>query len=362
MPELKLEQVECYLKSVLGKQITVLRLAPLGRPPEDKALKGYGYGTPMQVDYQGVDHRRQRAVLHTMSPGPFGHEHMADRAQVLLWENQAFNRLPRHVRSLDVGGFQSDGDLISLGKVEEFCLLTEYADGQDYSLDLERLRDSDTLTDLDLARADALCDYLVEIHAVPGNDPGLYTRRIRELVGHGECIMGLTDSYPQHPLFTAQLLQEIEHRCVRWRWRLKSLTHRLRQIHGDFHPWNILFRSGVNFRLLDRSRGEYGDPADDVTCLTLNYFFFSLQRSGRLEGSLETLFLRFWERYLEKSGDREMLRVVAPFYAFRGLVVASPLWYPTLSDTVRRRLLAFVLALLENESFDPTQVNAYCGA
>ena len=26
----------------------------------------------------------------------------------------------------------------------------------------------------------------------------------------------------------------------------------------------------------------------------------------RLEGPLETLFLRFWNRYLEKSGDREI--------------------------------------------------------
>jgi hypothetical protein len=287
---------------------------------------------------------------------------MADRAQILLWEYQAFNRLPSHVRSLDVGGFQSDGSIVSLGKVEEACLLTEYVEGQNYSLDLERIRDGGTLTDLDLARADALCDYLVAIHAEPMSDSGLYTRRMRELLGHGECIMGLTDSYPHHPVIAADLLQEIEHRCLRWRWRIKGLTHRLRQVHGDFHPWNILFRSGVDFQLLDRSRGEYGDPADDLTSLTLNYFFFSLQRSGRLEGPLETLFLRFWNRYLEKSDDREVLRVVAPFFAFRGLVIASPLWYPTLSDKVRRRILAFVLAVLDSESFDPSLVNTYAGA
>jgi hypothetical protein len=59
----------------------------------------------------------------------------------LFWEHQAFNRLPRHVRSLDVGGFQSDGTIVSLGKVEEVCLLTEYVEGQNYSLDLERVRD-----------------------------------------------------------------------------------------------------------------------------------------------------------------------------------------------------------------------------
>jgi hypothetical protein len=27
-------------------------------------------------------------------------------------------------------------------------------------------------------------------------DPDLYRRRLRELIGYGECIMGLTDSYP----------------------------------------------------------------------------------------------------------------------------------------------------------------------
>lgn len=123
-----------------------------------------------------------------------------------------------------------------------------------------------------------------------------------------------------------------------------------------------MFGDGAEFRLLDRSRGEYGDPADDVTSLTGNYLFFSLQRSGRLEGAFESLFLRFWDRYLEKSGDWEMLSVVAPFYAFRGLVMASPLWYPNLADPVRRKLIAFILAVLRADTFDPAQVNEYCGA
>lgn len=361
MPQLQSEELLRYLKALLGQQVTVLDISVLGHPKAEE-IKGYGYGIPVRVDYQLADHQRRSAVLHTISPGPFGHQHMADRAQILLWESQAFNHLPRHVRSLDVGGFQSDGSIVSLGKVEELCLLTEYIEGQSYSLDLERIRDSGVLTDVDLARADALCDYLLAIHAEPANDPGLYTRRIRELLGHSECIMGLTDSYPQHPLITPDLLQEIEHRCVRWRWRIKGLTHRLRQIHGDFHPWNILFRPGIDFQLLDRSRGEYGEPADDLTSLTLNYFFFSLQRSGRLEGPLEKLFLRFWNRYLEKSGDREILSVAAPFFAFRGLVIASPLWYPTLSDTIRKRIISFVMAVLESDSFDPSEVNAYAGA
>ncbi len=361
VPGVDSEKLEQYLKSLLGNNIVVEDIAVLGGPA-DRLTKGFGYGTPLRVDYKIPGRARQSAVLHTMSPGPHGHEHMADRARILLWSHQAFNRLPRHVRTFDVGGFQRDGSLISLGDTEELCLLTEYAEGQAYASDLGRLRDSGTLADLDLARADALCDYLADIHRMHVENADLYIRRSRELVGDGECIMGLSDSYPVHPLFTPEVLERIEHCAVAWRWRLKNYTHRLRQVHGDFHPWNILFQTGTQFRLLDRSRGEYGDPADDVTCLTSNYLFFSLQRSGRLEGIFETLFRRFWNRYLEKTCDQEMLSVAAPFFAFRGLVMASPVWYPHLEEQVRRKLLNFILRVLEADRFDAAQVNTYCGA
>jgi aminoglycoside phosphotransferase (APT) family kinase protein len=288
---------------------------------------------------------------------------MADRAQILLWEHSSFNRLPRHVRSIDTGAFRRDGSAVSVGDAEEFFVLTEYAEGRAYFEDLTRMRDDPKLMDIDLGRADALCDYLVEIHRVEGADPELYTRRIRELVGHSECIMGLIDSYPvQREIIDRRVLQEIEHQCVNWRWRLKDRVHRLRQVHGDFHPWNILFRENTDFSLLDRSRGEWGEPADDVTSLSMNYLFFSLQRSGRLDGNLESLFLRFWDRYLTNSGDVEILQVVAPFFAFRGLVMAHPTWYPKLAKDVREKLFNFIRAVLNEEFFSPDEVNRYCEA
>jgi len=358
-PGVTREGVERYLQLLFGKPLAVVALSRLGGTPEETSIKGYGYGTPIRIDYE-MEGNRHAVVLHTLSPGPFGHEHMADRAQVLLWEHPAFNRLDQHVRSLDVGGFTGPGGMISLGNVDELFLLTEYVEGEGYFLDLARLQNTGQLTELDLARADALADYLATIHKVRGPDPGLYLRHVRELVGHGECIMGIMDSYPLDLPFLTPLLEEIEHLCLKWRWRLKKLTHRLRQIHGDFHPWNILFKPGIDFRLLDRSRGEYGDPANDVSSLTLNYIFFSLQQTGRFEGALATLFHRFWDRYLEKSGDREIFDVIAPFYAFRGLVMASPVWYPTLPIVVRQKLFAFIRAVLEAERFDLALINQYC--
>lgn len=145
-----------------------------------------------------------------------------------------------------------------------------------------------------------------------------------------------------------------------WRWRLRGRHARLSQVHGDFHPWNVLFRHGTDFSVLDRSRGEWGEPADDVTSMSINYLFFSLCRHGRLKGALEVAFHSFWETYLARSRDHEVLEATAPFFAFRGLVLASPLWYPKLTVTVRRKIFRFIENVLATPRFDPADVNRYC--
>ena len=117
---------------------------------------------------------------------------------------------------------------------------------------------------------------------------------VRELAGSGECIAGIADSYPVPCGFVdARLLCDVETLALMWRYRLRDRGDRLRTIHGDFHPWNVLFAEGDEFRVLDRSRGALGDPADDVASLAVNYLFYALRTAGKFEGPFAELFRRF---------------------------------------------------------------------
>jgi phosphotransferase family enzyme len=359
MPILFMQAVKDYLEALYTKQVRLISMTVHGAQEEGDDLKGFGYGSPLFLEYE-IAGERKKAVLETMAPSTFGHEHYSDRAQTILWEHRAFNNLPRHVRSLDSGAFLDSGAMISTGRTEEFFLLTEFVDGVGYFKDLERIRDkgSATLTDTDRVRT--LADYLIEVHAQKRDEPALYTRRVRELLGHGECIMGLIDNYPKKVEgIDDTYLRKTEISCVAWRWRVKDRSHRLCRVHGDFHPWNILFREATDFTVLDRSRGEWGEPADDTATMSINYLFFSLQRSNKLEGDFEKMFRLFWDHYLARTADSEMLEVIAPFLAWRGLVIASPVWYPHLSSAVRKSIFNFIENVLAAERFNPEDVNRY---
>lgn len=360
MPTLHRRVLEQYLRQRFGSTAEVIAFGPIGQETSGHTLKGYGYGKPIGLTFS-VRGSVKRAVIETMSPGPFGHEHMADRAQAILWDFDSYGRLPRHVPALDVGAFTKGGGLTSVASARELFVLTQWADGQGYQDDLARLSRTGRLSAVDRPRARALARYLERIHRVKKRDPDLYRRRWRELLGHGECIMGLTDSYPTRVEFiTPDLLRAIEEACNRWRWRLRDRSDRLSQVHGDFHPWNVLFRRGTDFSVLDRSRGEWGEPADDVAAMTINYLFFSLRRWGTLRGPFEILFRELWDDYVRKSGDDAVCETVAPFYAFRGLVIASPLWYPDLTTSLRRTIFTFIENVLSVERFEPNEVNRYC--
>ena len=357
-----------YLTSVFGRRVEVVSLRRLkaGKADGGDDPKEFGYGVPLEAECRVDGELRRFVVSRTRPAQGFSHDYPADRAWQALYGHAAYNRFPRHVRSLDVGFERGSGDLVSVADAAEFFQVVEKSPGDLYWLDLERLL-SLPLRDIDLARARTLAHFLSEVHANKRDEPTTYERRIRELVGHGECVMGILDSYPHpYPLLPPPECEALERAVVSWRWRLRTRTHRLSQTHGDFHPWNLLFQEGVEFSVLDRSRGEWGEPADDVSALLINYLFFGVRRAAA-EGArgvaepFVTLVRTFLDAYLERSRDEELCSVLPPFFAFRALVIAHPRWYPSLDDSTRRALLDFALAMAGPEPFDSERAFALLG-
>ena len=206
----------------------------------------------------------------------------------------------------------------------------------------------------DLQRLDALVRYLVSTHSIKLPDASLYTRSIRDLVGSGEGIFGIIDGYPAHADGTSrEQLDTIESLCVGWRSRLKHRYPRLVRIHGDFHPFNVLFDERSELHLLDASRGSAGDAADDVSAMAVNFLFFALDNPHSWQTAFQPLWRRFWAEYLEQSRDAGLLEVVAPFLAWRCLVLANPVWYPHVPASARANLLDFVTRALRARSVRP---------
>lgn len=324
---------------------------------EEKAL---GYGEPLKVTVRGPDGRTHHLVFRTQAANEYGHDRRADRVEAAVLAFDVFPDIPGHVRALDVGLVGADGRLVSLRGAGEPYLVTGWAEGTLYAEDLRRVAREGTARPRDLARCEALADWLAALHARKLDDPVAWRRAVRDLLGHGEGIFGIVDGYPPDtPAAPPARLRAIEERCLAWRWRLRDRTRRLSRTHGDFHPFNVVFApaapgaaAATDFTPLDASRGGKGDPADDLTAMSVNYVFFAAEHRAAWARGLGPLWRAFWGRWLAATGDREALEVAPPFLAWRALVVSSPRFYPHLGAPARDLLLGLAERALDAGRLD----------
>jgi aminoglycoside phosphotransferase (APT) family kinase protein len=344
------ERVQEYLQRHGYPDARLCALQPIGADTSGD-LKAYGYGRPLCAVFE-TQGKTERLVIRTMSPDPFGHSRRADRAYQMLLSYDTFGTIPRHIQPRDAGGFSAQGEMLSV-PCGEFFLVTEYVDGELYANDLKALCDKDDAPELARARAAALASYLADLHRRPA-DLSVYATHLRDTVGSGEGILGQIDGYPKDdPVATPERLQAIELSVARWRWLLRDRHPAPCVTHGDFHPFNILFREGTDFSVLDCSRGGVGTAADDITCLSVNYMFFALRARGSFTGALRELWKVFWQTYLRETNHTDILRSLCLHFTWRMLVLASPVWYPSQDRLLREALLRFCERLLAGERFDP---------
>src|SRR5689334_8857192 len=102
MEQLNSEHLARYLRQKHGADVVIDRVRELGSPTFGSvALKAFGYGHPLRVDYRVVSDDEpegpQSIVLHQVRRNGFGREHDADRFAAVWLDYATFSALPRHV-------------------------------------------------------------------------------------------------------------------------------------------------------------------------------------------------------------------------------------------------------------------------
>ncbi len=359
-------KLKTYLSNLLGSDIKIKSVERLG--------EGFhGAAFSIAVIDKG---KEKRYFLKTLHEQGFGHEYPADRANVVIRAMMDHNLLPNHVKVLNAGSIQKNGSLLSLGEPEDFFIIMEEGKGKEYWSDLDRIREYGILTKDDDERIRTLADYLASIHSVKydgGNSGYLYKRIIRDFVGHGELTMGVIDTFPDKLDFVSNKeLVEVVKKMVEWWDRIKRKSNRLAVVHGDFYPGNIWF-DNKNLVVFDRSRFRYGDPADDVTCLAMNFINYSIMSCGEFKDPFKKLTELFLDQYARKREDEEMFKVAPLFFGFRALVCIHPVFYSAewmksrgfkkerieaLNDS-KRKIINFARNVLDEKEFDFKKIDSY---
>ncbi|MAG61441.1 hypothetical protein CMI43_01315 [Candidatus Pacearchaeota archaeon] len=354
--DLKNNIIEKYLKEKYGGKISNINIEKLG-----SGVLGTGYSLKFKIN-----NKEKTLVLKSLFTENLGMDHYSDRASSLLDAHDNYNKMDNHVKSEDVIAQNEDNSLTSVGNAKEFYILMEEAKGDDLFKDFNEIKETKQLKDETKEKILTISNFLVELHKNKHKSIPLYRRKIRDTIGSGGSLIGLLDMHPDSAFeqFEKKWMSIVSKSIIFWR-RSRDMHNRLCEIHADYHPGNLWFED-QKLTILDRSRGRFGEPADDITAFIINPIMYSLITNGNFEGPFKEIFDIFWNNYFKKTNDKEMRKIMAPYIAFRVAVVTNPIFYNDESlggkekaKFIRTKMINLALNILKDNEFNPGKINTY---
>lgn len=208
----------------------------------------------------------------------------------------------------------------------------------------------------DKEEIDKIVDFIVKIHKVkhPSKDEkkliAIYNDCLRSVIGNPEYLLLLLHGIPKdNPLlspkggqgeFIALMLENMHY--------FKDRPERLVALHGDFWGANVFFREDGSFFVIDYSRMPWGDPGFDIGFWMSQYVLKSHMGNKEYFQQLGKYFL---EKYIEKTGDREIVKTIVYSLGLVSVMYASPVWVPGLDNNVRKAFFEHVCGMLKKKEF-----------
>ncbi|MEM7045173.1 MAG: phosphotransferase, partial [Pseudomonadota bacterium] len=340
-----------HIGNLCGQDVQEITSARLGRG-DDRWLS---LSSVTRLRVKLSDNRTLNLVLRQPKPGPFGLEEREDIARQCLLSYRSFSATPKHPKALDIGMVDDQGAVVSLANGSDFFLLEEFVEGENYGdTDFTAMREEKAVTPRESRRAELFAAYLAELHRErPEGDPLRYRRSVREIFAGGEGLMGILDSFSDTFFETHRdRLCCLEHACLETARRLRDRPGRLSVTHGDFHPWNILFRGDEDFTAIDKSRCHLNDPAIDVGAMLMSYLMLALWQGDWMQAPATQLARHFLRTYVDATGDDEILTTLPLYTAMRAAAAASPEFYPEMPETLREKAFDLAIVIARQDVLD----------
>jgi thiamine kinase-like enzyme len=246
--------------------------------------------------------------------------------------------------------------LPELDEKSEIYHVQEYGGkGTSYVDMLDRKMGKTEVDSEDKKEIEKILDFIVPLHKTrhPSTSKkklvAVYNDSWRNVIGHPEYLLQLLHDLPDdtkvlNPKEQRELLvlmfDNIRH--------FKNRPDRLSAIHGDFWGSNVFFRDDGTVYVIDYSRTPWGDPGYDVGIWMSQYLFRYHLGNKRYFKSLGNYFLN---RYIERTGDKEIVRTMVNTLGPVAAIYASPTYIPGLDDKVRRSFYDHVTEILKRKEF-----------
>jgi len=79
------EKVRGYLENKFRTPVKIESVKGL-ESKQGEEIKGFGYGKPYFIVFETGEGERKEVVISSMKGDGFGHDHLSDRAQILIWQ------------------------------------------------------------------------------------------------------------------------------------------------------------------------------------------------------------------------------------------------------------------------------------
>jgi aminoglycoside phosphotransferase family enzyme len=91
----------------------------------------------------------------------------------------------------------------------------------------------------------------------------------------------------------------------------------------------------------------------------MNYIWYAIMTTKKFSGAFAEMFEEFYSTYMNLTGDTEIRQTLPLFFAFRGVVVAHPIFYHDQTDQTRKKIFRFINNVLQYGHFDPKKIHQY---